>query len=160
MTTANRHEAWQAAHENDGRLVELVEAPAKVVVSEAEAKLLKGVHGVYIYPAGESISRFVQAQYGHGSMSADQALEMEKHLMRAYVNGYTVKQDPLYNVRVHGTESGYYYKNNRDKLRCFDVQGAQKRLDKRAEFTMAEIDQYHLQYCEREEVKQDENQVD
>lgn len=118
-------------------IVELVEAPAKVVVSEEEAKMLTEAKTA-TYPA-EYITRHACLKQGS-----------EDGLMRAYVNGYTVANEKKYNVKVPHTKHLWYYKSLNEDLRTISV----KELC--SEFTEAEIEQYGLQDCEKKEVTDNE----
>lgn len=87
---------WSLKH--GGHVVELVEAPAKVVVSEEEAKLLTEAKTA-TYPA-EYITRHSWLKQG-----------VEDRLMRAYVNGYTVEKEKRYLLPMEGfgEHQGYSY---------------------------------------------------
>ncbi|WP_225352549.1 DUF1642 domain-containing protein [Lacticaseibacillus nasuensis] len=89
-----REDAEQDARNFGGHVVELVEAPAKVVVSKEEAKMLEQAkkNG---YPA-EVIDAY-------NDMRPD-----EDRLMRAYVNGWTVEKPKRYVLPMPGTD----YHNN------------------------------------------------
>lgn len=65
-----------------GHVVELVEAPAKVVVSEADAEILRGLDKFH-FPASE-IAR------------QSETTRHQDRLMRAYVNGWTVEKQKRY----------------------------------------------------------------
>lgn len=76
----------------------------------------------------------------------------EDLLMKAYVNGYTVAKEKKYNVKVPHT-SLYYWKKLDGGLSINDLV-ANDKYDA-MKFTEAEIEQYELQECEKEEVTDD-----
>jgi len=119
-------------------VVELVEAPAKVLVSEEEAKMLEEANKNR-YPA-EVIDAY-------NYMRPD-----EDRLMRAYVNGYTVAKEKKHYVKVPLVQAQgglWFYINSEDKLDATYIQEMAKK------FTMDEIEENGLQDCEKREVEQD-----
>ena len=121
-------------------VVELVEAPAKVVLTEEQAEIVENAND-YPYPA-----RYI-------SDSANLAASGEEYLlMDALVNGYTVAKDKKYNVKVPLVQAQgglWFYINSEDKL---DATYCQELANK---FTMDEIEENGLQDCEKAEVEQD-----
>lgn len=120
---------------NGGHVIELTEAPAKVVVSEEEAEMLKKAKRNK-YPA-TLISNHTND---------------EDRLMRAYVNGWTVEKPKRWNVKVPHSRF-YYWKWKDDEIGIGsgeddDVLGVEP-----YRFTNAEIEHYGLGDCERIEVK-------
>lgn len=152
VTTSNE-QAEQAADEHGGHVVTFVEEPEKVVLTKAQAKIVKEARGFYL-PA-----TLISQKSGNE--------EEEELLMRAYVNGYTVASEKKYLV----------YKKLGGKHTA-DVQYAQAYLtsvhskilwiltswiltsedtdESLFQFTEAEIEHYGLQDCEKEEVADDE----
>ena len=156
--TASEDDAKNTVKDHGGYVVELVEAPAKVVVSDEEAKILERVKSRNEYPA-ESIHRYVYDSHNFPEWDYDR----EIRLMRAYVNGWTVEKPKLWNVKVPHTNCGWYFKCEDDEnenppildeLGC-DTAGDPKNWDDSSYFTAAEIEHYGLQDCEKTEVDQD-----
>ncbi|MFD1441411.1 DUF1642 domain-containing protein [Lacticaseibacillus hegangensis] len=87
------YSGWFSANERasvfGGHVVELVEAPAKVVVSEEEAEMLE--QAKCDDDPAESIVGFVNS---HDQYDGDG--KTEDRLMRAYVNGWTVEKPKRY----------------------------------------------------------------
>ena len=127
--------AKEIAEENNGQVVTLIEEPEKVVLTKEQAKIVRGAHNDKL-PACYISSK-----------SDDEEL-----LMNAYVNGYTVAKEKKYNVKVPHTKEVWYYKTVDGDLLA--ICPADKEL--RGKFTEAEIEQYGLQDCEKEEVTDDE----
>ena len=132
-----------------GHVVELVEAPAKVVVSENEAEMLKRASKDVIFPAS-SIADYVAGSY-------IEPRDVEDRLMRAYVNGWTVEKPKQWNVKVPHTGAGWWYAkpdpdinhgNGCARPAFTGINNPQVRL------TDAEIIKYDLQDCEKREVKE------
>ena len=125
---------WSLKH--GGHVVTLVEEPKKVVLSEKQAEIVEDAHNAK-RPASYIILK-----------SNDEEL-----LMNAYVNGYTVAKEKKYNVKVPHTKEVWYYKSGDTDL--LTICPADKEL--RGKFTEAEIEQYGLQDCEKEEVTDDDD---
>ena len=136
-TTPNKKQAELAAKDHGGHVVALVEEPKKVVLSEKQAKIVERAHGFYL-PASH--------------ISGNSGEDEEELLMNAYVNGYTVAKEKKYNVKVPHTKEVWYYKSGDADLLA--ICPADKEL--RGKFTEAEIEHYGLQYCEKEEVTDDD----
>ncbi|WP_125570472.1 DUF1642 domain-containing protein [Lacticaseibacillus songhuajiangensis] len=124
-------------------VVELTEAPAKIVVSEEEAKMLKKAKDTTIWRPAAVISKYA---YNAAKDYGQEAL-LEDRLMRAYVIGWTVDKPKRWNVKVPHVNNGYYYKDS-DGLAVFTATRG-RMLKERSRFTEAEIDHYGLQDCER-----------
>ena len=125
--------AW--AEKYGGHVVTLVEEPEKVVLTKEQAEIVERAHD-FEFPASY-ISR---------------CDEDEELLMNAYVNDYTVAKEKKYNVKVPHTKEVWYYKSGDTDL--LTICPADKEL--RGKFTEAEIEHYGLQYCEKEEVTDDD----
>ena len=122
-------------------VVELVEAPAKIVVSEDEAEMLE--QATCDDDPAELIVGFVNS---HDKYDDDS--KVEDRLMRAYVNGYTVEKEKKYNVKVPFVQAQgglWFYINSEDKLGATYLQKMAKK------FTMNEIEENGLQDCEKVE---------
>ena len=137
-TTSEEKDAKDVIHGHGGHVVTLIEEPEKVVLSEKQAESVELAHISYD-PAG--------------CISLE---PYEELLMKAYVNGYTVKKEKekKYNVKVpYAVES--YFKKIDDKY-CIAGNRSTVDLDEdSAQFTEAEIEHYGLQDCEKEEVTDD-----
>lgn len=91
VAIGNHEDAERMATEKGGHVVELVEAQAKIVVSEAEAKILTEAKTA-TYPS-EYITRHSCLKQGS-----------EDRLMRAYVNGWEVEKPKRYVLPMPGTD--------------------------------------------------------
>ena len=120
-------------------VVELVEAPAKVVITKEQAEIVEEAH-VHVLPAC-----YISEQP-----------DDEELLMKAYVNGYTVEKEKKYNVKVPHTGAGWWYAKPDPDINhgkgCaqpafIGINNPPVRL------TDAEIIKYGLQDCEKMEVK-------
>jgi hypothetical protein len=132
-------------------VVELVEAPEKVVVSEDEAKMLKEAVKDDNFGAG-FISDYADEHFGdYGSLNRT---HIQDRLMRAYVNGWTVEKPKLWNVKVPHTDDSFYYKI--DDEFCNAALSTAVWFADEAKFTNVEIEKYDLTDCERVEVTDDE----
>lgn len=150
-TTDKDEAAENAAKSGCGHVVELAEAPAKVVVSEAEAKILEGAK-----------------KDKHPCMYIAWKVQVddEDRLMRAYVNGYTVAKEKRYQLKVpyadgwifqkYSPESKLKHHNRSDTFPVRDtgLSGCQLEL---TWFTEAEIEHYGLHGCERVGVTDDDD---
>lgn len=132
-TTSGRNLATSTANEHGGHVVTLVEEPEKVVLSEKQAKIVEGANKSQ-FPASY-ISDHTGSSYC-----------LEKLLMDAYANGYTVAKEKEYNVKVPHT-SFYYWKKLDGGLSVNDLV-ANDKYDA-MKFTEAEIEHYGLQDCEK-----------
>ncbi|WP_416274288.1 DUF1642 domain-containing protein [Lacticaseibacillus paracasei] len=133
--------------EYGGHVVKLVESPAKIVVSEAEAKMLKKAKDTTVWRPAAVISDYAY----NTAKDSDQEALLEDRLMRAYVIGWTVEKPKRWNVKVPHTKDVWYYKSwDKDLLTISDKELC-------SEFTEAEIEHYGLQDCEKEEVTDDGN---
>lgn len=137
---AGREMAKRFAKPRGGRVVELIEAPAKVVVSEKDAEILRGL-GKFHFPASE-ISR----QSG--------TTGQQDRLMRAYVNDWMVEKPKRYLIKVPHTDDSYFYKIDDEICNAGDSYHLEGMTDKKW-FTLAEIEHYGLGDCEKVEVEQD-----
>lgn len=138
-------------------VVELVEAPAKVVVSEEEAEMLERAKASG-YP--------VSAISGWCYEGEEDLTDVEDRLMRAYVNGYTVAKEKRYQLKVPYADGWIFQKyspesklkhHNRSgtfPVRDTGLSGCQLEL---TWFTAAELQQYGLQGCERVGVTDDDD---
>ena len=141
------YSGWFSANERasvfGGHLVELVEAPAKIVVSEEEAEMLERTKSREEYPA-KFIHRYVYDSHNFSEWDYDR----EDRLMRAYVNGWTVEKPKRWNVKVPLVQSQgglWFFINSEDKLDATWLQGLAKK------FTIEEIEENGLQDCEKVE---------
>ena len=137
-TTAIKERAEQVVDEHGGHVVALVEEPEKVALSEEQAKIVE-----------KARVNDIPATY----ISARTNNDEESLLINAYVNGYTVAKEKKYNVKVPHTKEVWYYKSGDTDL--LTICPADKEL--RGKFTESEIEHYGLQYCEKEEVTDDDD---
>ena len=146
--TVSEDDAKNTAKDHGGHVVELVEKPTPVVVSEEESKMLKKAKNITMWRPASVIAGYA---YEHEQQGDDEVL-LEERLMRAYVNGYTVAKEKKYNVKVPfvQVQGGlWFYINSEDKLGATYIQKMAKK------FTMDEIEENGLQDCEKVEVEQD-----
>lgn len=145
---ADKPIAERAANAENGHVVTLIEEPEKVVLSKEQAEIVKNAQNDD-YPATEI------------SGSTDDSDGVEKLLMNAYINGYTVAKEKKYLVYK---ELG---SKQKDKLFAqayrslihpgtisWDITNEVK-SGVCAHFTESEIEHYGLQDCEKEEVTDD-----
>lgn len=125
--------AW--AEKYGGHVVTFVEEPEKVVLSEKQAKIVEGANKSQ-FPASY-ISDHTGSSYC-----------LEKLLMDAYANGYTVAKEKKYNVKVPHTDDSYFYKVDDEYCNAGDSYYLEGMTDKKW-FTDAEIEHYGLGDCEK-----------
>ena len=131
----------------DGHIVELVPAKPKVQVSQEEADMLeKAKHNPTLRPS------FMITEYSDSHKGEILGNDLEDRLMCAYVNGYEIVEQKKYNVKVPHTKDVWYYKSVDGNL--LTICPADKKI--RGKFTEADIDNFGLQDCEKEEVTDDE----
>lgn len=138
---ADEESAKSVVHDHGGHVATFVEEPKKVVLTKEQAKIVEKAND-YPYPARYILD---YAVYSSGVV--------EKLLMSAYVNGYTVAKEKKYNVKVPHTKDVWYYKASEAYLRT--ICPADKKL--RGKFAESEIKHYGLQDCEKEEVTDDDD---
>lgn len=127
----------------------LVEKPGPVEVSEAEADMLELAKSDLVRAPG-TIKDYADTHHG---WAMDNVLE--DRLMRAYVNGYTVKKPKRWNVRVPKKWSGddkHYWTKEQDGALTWAYLINNDYMIPAQQFTTAEIEHYGLQDCERVEV--------
>ncbi|QHC81180.1 DUF1642 domain-containing protein [Lacticaseibacillus paracasei] len=150
-TTIIEEDAKDVVHNHGGHFVTLVEEPKKVVLSEKQAEIVEDAH-VYMYPAKCITDSHYHAYPEHYIPDdTDNSDGLEELLMNAYVNGYTVKKEKKYNVKVPHV-SLYYWEKPDGGIGIDDLNTDNDCF----EFTEAEIEHYGLQDCEKEEVTDDE----
>lgn len=130
-------EAKFYAKANGGHVVELAEAPAKIVVSEEEADMLEQAKDDYC--AASVISAYSTEHIG--AMGQDR-------LMRAYVIGWTVEKPKRYLIKVPHTDDSYFYKIDDEYCNAGDSYHLEGMTDNKW-FTLAEIEHYELTDCEK-----------
>jgi hypothetical protein len=145
----SKSDAKDWADNKHAHVVELTDAPEKVVVSEAEDKVLKKAKNTTVWRPAAVISAYA---YDNTKDPDDEAL-LEDRLMRAYVIGWTVEKPKRYLVRVPHANLHYYYQkcDSGEVIPVWDME-----TEPPTQFTAAEIDHYGLQDCEKVEVTDDE----
>ena len=147
---ADKPAAERAAHAENGHVVALIEEPEKVVLSEKQAEIVEDAH-VYMYPAKCITDSHYHTYPEHYIPDdTDNSDGLEELLMNAYVNGYTVKKEKKYNVKVPHV-SLYYWEKPDGGIGIDDLNTDNDCF----EFTESEIEHYGLQDCEKEEVTDD-----
>ena len=137
----NKSEAERYARQFGGHMVELVEKPEPVMVSEDEAEMLEQAKRNK-YPA---------------TLISNNTND-EDRLMRAYVNGWTVEKPKRWNVKVPHTTNSYYYDLGwGNGLETQNMKAGTQPLPgfREAQFTQDEINKRGLQDYERVEVTYD-----
>lgn len=127
-----------------GHVVTLIEEPEKVVLTKEQAKIVEKAHTegsaiAFIFVNGES--------------------DDDELLMRAYVNGFTVAKEKKYNVKVPKEWSGddkHYWTKEQDGALTWAWLINKDYMIPTQQFPLTEIEHYGLQYCEKEEVTDDE----
>lgn len=150
-TIVSEDNAKDIARDYGGHAVMLVEEPKKVAITKEQAQVVKEAHHA-IWPA-KYITDHTDVYNG-----------VEKLLMTAYVNGYTVENEKKYNVKVPHAEGWHFQKYSsasklgvRNNWRPFPAKDIDSNMSKELfQFTEAEIEHYGLQDCEKEEVTDDE----
>lgn len=127
--------AWAKKH--GGHVVTFVEEPKKVVITKEQAEIVEWAK-MHRFPAS-----YIAQHTGY----------LEKQMMNAYVNGYTVAKEKKYNVKVPHTRF-YYWKWKADEP-GIDALTSDDKKDERYRFTESEIEHYNLQDCDKEEVTDD-----
>lgn len=173
--TAYQERADSAVKEHGGHVIELTEAPAKVVVPEWFDEWLDAFHG--LGPKVRTIAavgRIAQQGWGSnanvpflGDRTLDKAVtptlsvaqldyvhdNKEELMVAAFTGNYTVEKPKRWNVKVphvDAQEGLWFFVNSDGKVDAtYDQDLAQK-------FTAAEIEHYRLGECERVEVTDDE----
>lgn len=136
-----------------GHVVTLTEEPEKIVVSEEEAEMLETAKNPTFRPS--SVITSYSSCHGGWDLTSD----LEDRLMRAYVNGYTVAKEKKYNVKVLKKWSGddkHYWSKEQDGSLTWAFLINKDYMIPIQQFTLAEIEHYGLQDCEKEEVTDDE----
>lgn len=96
----NGEDAGWWADRGYGQVIELVEKPAPIVVSEEEDKVLKKAKNTTVWRPASVIAKYA---YEHERQADDEVL-MEDRLMRSYVNGWTVEKPKRYVLPMEGTK--------------------------------------------------------
>ena len=175
-TTPSKDQAELVADEHGGNVVTFVEEPKPLVVPEWFDKWLDAfcrqgdgyswrdlAAGRILQQGwGKSINDSYEVFESHWAIphvenkQAEYVLNHKKELMVAALTGnYTVEKEKKYNVKVRHAVDSYFKKI--DANYCIAGYRATVDLDEDlAQFTEAEIEHYGLQYCEKEEVTDDE----
>lgn len=138
--TIDKDLATEVARNSGGHVVTFVDEPKKVVLTKEQAEIVEKAK-MNRFPAS-----YVAQHTGYSGC-------LEKQLMNAYVNGYTVAKEKKYKVRVPETQTSYYYKGSDGHVHASDTSGG---LDN--EFSDYELQQYGLdgERFTKEEVTDDE----
>ncbi|EPC45549.1 hypothetical protein Lpp219_07511 [Lacticaseibacillus paracasei subsp. paracasei Lpp219] len=150
--TPSKEQAEQVADNKGGHVVTLIGEPKKVVLTKEQAEIVERAH-YYTWPA-----KYITDHCGNSN-------GLEELLMNAYVNGYTVAKEKKYNVKVPYAEGWHFQKYSpeskrglHNNWRPFPAKDVDSNMSKDLFlFTEAEIEQYGLQDCEKEEVTDDDD---
>lgn len=153
-TTTSQRIAHDLCTQYGGHVVTLVEEHEKVVLSKTDALRQGWLVARYGRYNPDAVSDIL-ARY------EDKAWDM----IEAYVNGYTVAKEKKYNVKVPYAEGWHFQKYSsasklgaRNNWRPFPAKDIDSNMSKELfQFTEAEIEQYGLQDCEKEEVTDDDD---
>lgn len=140
-TIDSKKQAELVADEHGGHVVTFVEEPEKVVLTNEQAEIVDDAHG-HVLPAC-----YISEQP-----------EDEELLMKAYVNGYILKKDTKYNVKVPKEWSGddkHYWTKGQDGALTWAWLINKDYMIPTQQFTITEIEHYGLQDCEKVEVTDD-----
>ncbi|WP_179395031.1 DUF1642 domain-containing protein [Lacticaseibacillus absianus] len=147
LSATDRGRKWAEevkANTGGSEIIEVVEKTAPIVVSEAEAEMLKKAKNTTVWRPASVIARYA---YEHEQQGDDEVL-LEDRLMRAYVIGWTVEKPKRWNVKVPHVKH-YVYRIADGELTIEpDSVGSEF-----AKLTAVEIDYYGLGDCEKAEVK-------
>lgn len=138
--TTSQRIAHDLCTQYGGHVVALVEEPEKVVLTKEQAEIVEKAK-MNRFPAS-----YVAQHTGHSGC-------LEKQLMNAYVNGYTVKKKYLvYKVLVDKKKHEYFAQAYRSTVHPGTVAWflhSKAQSDSLAQFTESEIEHYGLQDCEK-----------
>ena len=137
----NKSDAERYARQVGGHVVELIEKPEPVAVSEEEAEILEQAK------KKDTPAWIISTN----STNAD-----EDRLMRAYVNGWEVEKPKRYLIKVPHTTDELYWKRGNGNIGCAGAWQNDDEIVRSRAFTLAEIEHYGLGECERVEVTNDE----
>jgi hypothetical protein len=138
--------AKNAVKEHGGHVVTLIEEPEKLVLTKEQAEIVENAHDEE-FPAT------------YISDSTNLAFSGEEDLlMKAYVNGWTVKRPQRWYVKtpdnwIGKEKQGWLFKIG-GSIRIVSEKDCEHTADE--QFTEAEIEHYGLQGFEKEEVTDDE----
>ena len=155
LSATNRGHKWAEevkANTGGSEIIEVVEKPAPIVVSEEEAEMLE--QAKCDDDPAELIVGFVNS---HDKYDDDR--KAEDRLMRAYVIGWVVEKTRWWYVKVPHTTNSYYYDMGWGSgLETQDMKSVTQPLPgfREAQFTQDEINKRGLQDCEKVEVTDDE----
>jgi hypothetical protein len=152
----NRDYANQIAKEHNGTLTEYVQKSAPIVVSQEEAEMLERAKSGHLW-ATNVIQNYIDMHMD--GMSNDEKQQFEDRLMRAYVIGYTVAKETLYNVKVPHSTDGYYWRGISGQVHTYTEPDQHAHVLKTEAYVWAQeqINDAGLQGCEKVEVTDDEN---
>lgn len=146
--TTSQRIAHDLCTQHGGHVAVLTEEPEKVVVSPEEAELVKNCLWTNLQDAFlNNINLLFRGR------RPDDITRLKS----ALTNGYTVKKEKKYNVKVPHVPL-YYWKKPNGGLGVDDLNVVTSDDDTDDfEFTEAEIEHYGLQDCEKEEVTDDDD---
>jgi len=155
LSATDRGRKWAEevkANTGGSEIIEVFEKTAPIVVSEAEAEMLKKAKNTTAWRPAAVIS-----EYAYNAVKdSDQEALLEDRLMCAYVIGWTVAKPKRWNVKVphvDAQEGLLFFVNSDGKVDATYCQGLAHK------FTLAEIEHYGLGDCERVVVRADSAQT-
>ncbi|MCX2455645.1 DUF1642 domain-containing protein [Lacticaseibacillus nasuensis] len=137
-----QHAIERAGHVNQCHVVQLVEKPQPVEVSEAMAYWLNEAKEMRM-----PIEFLARCKVPDGD---------QEDILCAYVNGWTVEKPKRWNVKVPHSRF-YYWKWKDDEIGVGSGEDDDVRGVEPYRFTDAEVERYGLQDCEKEEVTDDDD---
>lgn len=149
-TTTSKDQAELVADEQGAHVVTLVEEPEKVAVSPNEAQAIKSLLNANTYADVYDPFKYLFTSRYKKDI---------KRLTEAIKNGYTVKKEKKYNVKVPKEWSGddkHYWTKEQNGAMTWAWLINKGYMIPTQQFTLSEIEHYGLQDCEKEEVTDDE----
>lgn len=143
-TMVSEDNAKAIVNDYGGHVVTFIEEPKKVVLTKKQAEIVEKAR-VNDIPA-----TYISARTNNGE---------ERLLIKAYANGYTVKKETKYNVKVPKEWSGddkHYWTKEQNGAMTWAWLINKGYMIPTQQFTLSEIEHYGLQYCEKVEVTDDE----
>jgi hypothetical protein len=129
-----------------GRVTELVGKTKPIMVSQEVSDILTELNSEIRTGQMKHTAWQLLANLDDAGMAVEDAY-------KALANGWEIRKETLYNVKVPHTKDVWYFKASEAYLQTI-CPADDKKL--RGKFTKSEIEHYGLQECEKEEVTDDE----
>jgi hypothetical protein len=147
---ATKPEKLDVASKDGVKAVELIEKPGQVLVSGQDGQLLDNL----------------DSEITHGDTSDDANVWMSmliergwtyKSIYSALATGWKVEEPKRWNVKVPHTTDELYWKRGNGNIGCVGAWQNDDEIVRNRAFTLAEIEHYGLQDCEKVEVSDNAN---